>query len=49
MDTWKTRPRSNSFSTSGKAISASHFEMDCLLTLQAAASSSCVIPYAFRN
>ena len=28
---------------------ASHLDIDCLLTLHFDASSSCVIPFAFRN
>lgn len=38
-----------SFSVSGSAISASHLEMDCRVTAQCSAISSCVMPRLFRS
>ena len=49
IDTRKVSPNINSFSVSGNAMSASHFDIDCLLTLHIVASSSCVIPFVFLS
>ena len=37
------------FSVSGSAISASHLDIDCLLTLQISANSSCEYPSRLRS